>query len=279
MEKATYPVAMLCRLLEVRRSGFYAWRTRPESERARVDRRLALEVRSTFETYKRRYGSPRIYAELRATGRAVGRHRIARVMRVQKLQARKRRRFVATTDSAHSLPVAPNLIRRNFEAAAPNQVWVGDVTFLSTSEGWLYLAVLIDLFSRRIVGWAMSDKNDEALTTAALQMAVDQRNPPAGLIHHTDRGTTYASTEYQDLLRRNGLRCSMSRKGNCLDNAVAESFFSTLKTECTAAMFFPSRQAARSAVLEYVAGFYNPTRRHSTIGYLSPMEYEAAVNY
>jgi len=158
-------------------------------------------------------------------------------------------------------------------------VWAGDVTFIPTAEGWLYLAMLLDLFSRRVVGWAMSDKNDEALTVTALQMAIDQRDPPAGLIHHTDRGTTYASTEYQDLLRTRGLKCSMSRKGNCLDNAVAESFFSTLKTECTAAMTFPSREAARRAVFDYVAGFYNPTRRHSTIGYLSPMEFEGAIRH
>ncbi len=269
---------MMCRILGVRRSGFYAWRTRPESEHDRVDKQLAVEVRSVFEENRRRYGSPRIHAELRAKGRVVGRHRVARVMRAQRLQARARRRFVTTTDSSHQLPVAPNLVRRNFEASAPNEVWAGDVTFISTAEGWLYLAVLIDLFSRRVVGSAMSDKNDETLTLTALKMALDQRTPPPGLIHHTDRGTTYASTEYQDLLRRAGLRCSMSRRGNCLDNAVAESFFSTLKTECTAAMTFSSRDAARRVVFEYVAGFYNPARRHSTIGYMSPMEYERAVS-
>ena len=272
-------MGILCRVLNVRRSGFYAWRARPESERARVDKQLAVEVRSAFLENRRSYGSPRIHVELRAKGRTVGRHRIARLMRVQRLQARKRRRFVTTTDSAHECPVAPNLVRRNFEASVPNQVWAGDVTFIPTAEGWLYLAMLLDLFSRRVVGWAMSDKNDEALTVTALQMAIDQRDPPAGLIHHTDRGTTYASTEYQDLLRTRGLKCSMSRKGNCLDNAVAESFLSTLKTECTAAMTFPSREAARRAVFDYVAGFYNPTRRHSTIGYLSPMEFEGAIRH
>ena len=267
----------MCRLLGVRRSGFYAWRKRPESEKSRVDRQLAVEVRSAFEENRRRYGSPRIHVELRAKGRLVGRHRVARVMRAQHLKARQRRRFVATTDSTHQFRVAPNLLHRNFEASAPNKVWAGDVTFISTAEGWLYLAVLIDLFSRRVVGWAMSDKNDEALTSKALQMAIDQRAPARGLIHHTDRGTTYASTEYQDLLLRNGLQCSMSRKGNCLDNAVAESFFSTLKTECTAAMTFRSRDDARQIVFEYVAGFYNPARRHSTIGYMSPMEFERTV--
>lgn len=276
-EKAAYPVGMMCRLLRVARSGFYAWLERPESERSRIDQQLTVEVRSVFESSRRRYGSPRIHAELRGRGRAVGRHRVARLMRAEGLQARKRRRFVNTTDSKHGHPVAPNLVQRNFEASAPNQVWAGDVTFIDTHDGWLYLAVLMDLFSRRIVGWAMSDKNDEALTLRALIMAVDQRAPEAGLIHHTDRGTTYASTEYQDKLRRHGLRCSMSRRGNCLDNAVAESFFSTLKTECTSRVTFPSREAARREVLEYVATFYNATRRHSTIGYRSPMEYEKAV--
>lgn len=276
-EKAAYPVGIMCRLLRVARSGFYAWLERPESERSRIDQQLTVEVRSVFESSRRRYGSPRIHAELRGRGRAVGRHRVARLMRAEGLQARKRRRFVNTTDSKHGHPVAPNLVQRNFEASAPNQVWAGDVTFIDTHDGWLYLAVLMDLFSRRIVGWAMSDKNDEALTLRALIMAVDQRAPEAGLIHHTDRGTTYASTEYQDKLQRHGLRCSMSRKGNCLDNAVAESFFSTLKTECTSRVTFPSREAARREVLEYVATFYNATRRHSTIGYRSPMEYEKAV--
>jgi putative transposase len=168
-------VSVMCRLLRVRRSGFYAWRSRPESQRSQTDTRLAVAVRSVFDESKGRYGSPRIHLELRATGQRVGRHRVARLMRVQRLQARKRRRFVSTTDSRHELPVAPNLVRRNFTASAPNEVWAGDVTFIATLEGWLYLAVLIDLFSRRIVGWAMSDKNDEQLTLSALEMAIDHR--------------------------------------------------------------------------------------------------------
>jgi transposase InsO family protein len=276
-EKANYPVCTLCRILKVRRSGFYAWCKRPESERSRTDKQLSVEVRSLFKANKRRYGSPRIHEELKAQGRRVGRHRVARLMREQGLQARRRHRFVRTTDSKHTLAVAQNLLGRNFEAAAPNQVWVGDVTFIATREGWLYLAVLVDLFSRRIVGWAMSDKNDEALTLGALQMAIDQRRPAPGLIHHTDRGTTYASTEYQDVLRRHGFRCSMSRKGDCLDNAVAESLFSTIKTECTQWEVFPSREVARRQVLEYILTFYNPIRRHSYLGYKSPMEFERTI--
>lgn len=276
-EKANYPVCMLCRVLKVRRSGFYAWSQRPESERSRTDKQLSVEVCSLFKANKRRYGSPRIHEELKAQGRQVGRHRVARLMREQGLQARRPRRFVRTTDSRHTLAVAPNLLERNFEASAPNQVWVGDVTFIATLEGWLYLAVLVDLFSRRIVGWAMSEKNDERLTLRALQMAIDQRRPAPGLIHHTDRGTTYAATEYQDLLHRLGFRCSMSRKGNCLDNAVAESLFSTIKTECTEWETFSTREAARRQVLEYILTFYNPTRRHSYLGYKSPMEFERAA--
>jgi transposase InsO family protein len=176
-EKAFYPIGTLCRMLKVRRSGFFAWRTRPESERSRTNKQLNLEVRRAFGASGRRYGSPRIHEELKAQGLCVGRHRIARLMRQEGLQARKRRRFVGTTSSEHTLPVAPNLLSRDFEAAGPNQVWVGDVTFIATLQGWLYLAVLIDLFSRRVIGWAMSAKNDEALTLSALQMAIDQRAP------------------------------------------------------------------------------------------------------
>jgi len=267
----------MCRLMEVTRSGFYAWRKRPESEWARTEKRLTVEVRSIFEASHRRYGSPRIHREFRARRQTVGRHRVARLLKLQGLQARKRRRFVTTTASEHALPVATNLLQRRFEATGPNTVWAGDVTFISTEQGWAYLAVLLDLFSRRVVGWALSDKNDEALTIAALEMAIDQRAPAPGLIHHTDRGTTYAATEYQDILRRHGMRCSMSRKGNCWDNAVSESFFSTLKTECIVDLTLSTVDAARREVFDYIATFYNSTRRHSTIDYRSPMEFERAV--
>src|SRR5262249_18512424 len=276
-EKANFPIGMMCRLMEVTRSGFYAWRKRPESEWARTEKRLTVEVRSIFEASHRRYGSPRIHREFRARRQTVGRHRVARLLKLQGLQARKRRRFVTTTASEHALPVATNLLQRRFEATGPNTVWAGDVTFISTEQGWAYLAVLLDLFSRRVVGWALSDKNDEALTIDALEMAIDQRAPAPGLIHHTDRGTTYAATEYQDILRRHGMRCSMSRKGNCWDNAVSESFFSTLKTECIVDLTLSTVDAARREVFDYIATFYNSTRRHSTIDYRSPMEFERAV--
>jgi len=273
-EKANYSVNLLCSVLRVRRSGFYAWRKRPESERVRVNRELSIEVKSVFDGSRRRYGSPRVHAELQAKGKRFGRHRIARLMRLQGLQARARRRSIKTTDSKHSQPMPKNYLDRQFRVPAKDLVWVGDVTFIATLEGWLYLAVLLDLYSRRVVGWAMSDKNDERLVLGALQMAIEQRRPLPGLTQHTDRGTTYASGGYQELLRHSQILCSMSRKGNCWDNAVAESFFSSLKTECTAGVTFATRSAARLVVFEYVASFYNSTRRHSYLGYKSPMEFE-----
>jgi putative transposase len=274
-EKANFPVGVLCTVLSVGRSGYYAWSTREESNHAREDRQLSVEVRCAFETSKRRYGSPRVHAELQAQGRRAGRHRVARLMRAEGLQARRRRRFVATTDSRHGFPTPKNIVARCFEAAAKDKVWVGDVTFIATLEGWLYLAVLIDLYSRRVVGWAMGKNNDEDLTLGALNMAIAERRPRRDdLVHHTDRGTTYASGRYQEILRREGIRGSMSRKGDCWDNAVAESFFSSLKTEGIGDVTFSSRDAARRVVFEYIAAFYNSTRRHSYLGYKSPMEFE-----
>ncbi len=276
-EKAHYPVSALCRVLDVERSGFYAWRSRDESDHAIDDRRLAVEVRAAFEESKRRYGSPRVYRVLRRKGVQVGRHRVARLMREQQLRARRRRKFVATTDSTHSLPTPPNLVKREFDVKQPDRVWAGDVTYLPTGEGWLFLAVLLDLYSRRIVGWALSERNDEALTLSALQMALDQRQPEPGLVHHSDRGTTYASGAYQDELSKCGLVCSMSRKGDCWDNAVVESFFSTLDIECAEGRPFSTRNAARREVTDYILSFYNPTRLHSHLGYRSPMEFERAA--
>lgn len=276
-KKAAYPVSTLCHALKVRRSGFYAWLEREESKHAREDRVLAVDVRAVFEESERRYGSPRVCRELRTKGKLVCRHRVARIMREQQLAARPRRRFVRTTDSKHALPTPRNLLARDFTAEAPNRVWAGDVTYLPTGEGWLYLAVLLDLYSRRVVGWAMSERNDEALTLAALTVALDQRQPAPGLIHHSDRGTTYASSTYQDVLAQHGAVCSMSRKGDCWDNAVVESFFSTLDIECAHQRPFSTRNAARREVLQYILGFYNPTRLHSYLDYRSPMEFERAA--
>jgi len=267
----------LCHVLKVRRSGYYAWLARGESVRRRDDGKLAVEIRAVFEEYKRRYGSPRICRELRTRGKRVCRHRIARLMREQRIQARPRRRFVRTTDSRHDQPIPSNILNRQFAVDVPDRVWAGDVTFIPTSEGWLYLAVILDMFSRRVVGWAMSEHNDEALTLSALWMALDHRQPEPGLLHHSDRGTTYASGRYQDVLAKHGAICSMSRKGNCWDNAVVESFFSTLDIECARGELFPSRATARREVANYILGFYNPTRLHSTLGYMSPMEFERAA--
>lgn len=276
-KKARFPVSALCRVLQVRRSGFYAWCGREESRRARNDRRLAVEISALFAESRRRYGSPRIYRVLRARGQRVCRHRIARLMREQHLCARARRRYVATTDSRHHLPLPPNLLCRDFTISVPNRVWAGDVTYLPTREGWLYLAVLLDLCSRRVIGWSTSEKNDDKLTTAALRMALEQRRPDPGLIHHSDRGATYASAAYQRVLAEHGARSSMSRSGDCWDNAVVESFFSTLEIECARGELFLSKVAARREVIDYIIGFYNPTRLHSYLGYRSPMEYERAV--
>jgi transposase InsO family protein len=276
-EKANHDISTLCRVLQVQRSGFYAWRSREPSSRAKDDLLLSVEVAAVFAEKKKRYGSPRVHRELRKRGRRVCRHRVARLMREQRLKARARRRFVRTTHSNPGLTTAPNLLDRNFTVAAPNLVWAGDVTYLPTREGWLYLAVLIDLHSRRVVGWAMSERNDEGLTLAALQVAIDQRQPEPGLMHHSDRGATYASGAYQDALAKHGFTCSMSRKGNCWDNAVVESFFSSLDIECEHGDLFTSRAAARREVTDYILGFYNPTRLHSTLGYVSPMEYERAA--
>ena len=205
------------------------------------------------------------------------RHRVARLMREKGLRAREKRRFCKTTDSLHCWKTPKNLLGRNFEVPEPDRVWAGDVTFLPTHEGWLYLAVLLDLYSRRVVGWATSTRNDEKLTLAALQMALDQRQPEPGLLHHSDRGSTYASGLYQDLLEQNHIVCSMSRKGNCWDNAVVESFFSTLDFECGNQKAFPTQADAHRAVGDYILGFYNPTRLHSYLGYTSPMEFERAA--
>jgi transposase InsO family protein len=273
-EKANYPVAVLCDALEVSRSGYYAWRGRPVAPRARADARLAAQIRATHERSRRTYGSPRVHAELRARGIRVGRKRVERLMRQHGIQARRRRRYCRTTDSRHELPVAPNVLQRRFEADAPNQVWVGDVTYVPTDEGWLFLAVLLDVFSRRAVGWAMSASNDRTLALEALERARRARRPAPGLVHHTDRGSPYASDDYRLELRKQAMVPSMSRTGDCWDNAVAESFFATLKVELVDRAHYATRAAATASIDEYIDGFYNPVRRHSTLDFVSPMEYE-----
>lgn len=273
-EKVAFPIAVLCRVLAVSTSGFYASEARPEAAHAQRDRELAAKVAAAHARSRKRYGSPRIHAELKAAGERVARKRVARLMRESSLAARFRRRFRKTTDSKHAFPIAPNVLERNFTATAPNQAWVTDITFLWTKQGWLYLAAILDLFSRRVVGWATSENVDRHLALAALDRALIGRHPAAGLVHHSDRGSTYAAADYQKALRARGFECSMSRKGDCWDNAVAESFFATLKREMENADEFESRASAALAVGEYIDGFYNIQRRHSAIGYNSPIEFE-----
>jgi len=273
-EKVSLPVAPLCRALGVSRSGFYAWCRRPESARAQQDRLLAVLVREAHERSRRTYGSPRVHAELAANNEHVSRKRVCRLMRQEGLRARFRRRYKHTTDSNHDLPVAPNLLDRQFEAAAPNQRWVGDTTelLIGQSNAKLFLAVILDLFARFVVGWSVSAVNDRHLVIKALDMALRRRCPESGLLYHSDRGSTYASEDYQKVLAANGITCSMSRRGNCIDNAAMESWNSTLKSEL--GEHFESYGVAKEQLFDYIEVFYNQQRRHSSIDYLSPAEYE-----
>jgi transposase InsO family protein len=272
--EVAFPVVVMCRVLDVSTSGFYAWRTRPASSRAQRDHDLSARVRAAHAASKGRYGSPRVHAELRAGGERVGRKRIARLMKEAQLAGRTRRRFRSTTDSNHALPIAPNLLERDFTATAPNESWVTDITSIWTHEGWLYLAAILDLFSRRVVGWATSATIDRHLALAALDTALRERRPSRGLVHHSDRGSTYASGDYRRALNAHAIECSMSRKGDCWDNAVAESFFASLKREVEEIESFESRAQARATIAEYIDAFYNLQRRHSTIDYCSPIEFE-----
>lgn len=272
-EKANHGIPILCRCLGVSPSGFYAWRVRPESQRACDDRRLKVLVRASFEESKQRYGSPRIHADLLELKEAVSRKRVVRLMQEEGLEARARKRFKCTTMSDHDQPVAANLLNRQFSAVAANQRWVGDTTeFVIGESGKLYLAVILDLFSRFVVGWALSAVNDRHLTIKALDMALKRRCPDIGLLHHSDQGCTYASEDYQRLLDTHGITCSMSRRGDCYDNAVIESFFSSVKSET--ADRFESCGVAKMELFDYIEVFYNQRRRHSTLGQISPAAFE-----
>lgn len=273
-EKALGPVTVLCSVLGVSASGFYAWRRRPEPPRGRSDAQLVAQVAAIHERSRRTYGSPRVHAELRARGIRVGKKRVERLMRKNGLEARRKRRFRKTTDSKHSHPIAPNVVAREFDVAAPNRVWATDVTAIWTLQGWLYLAAILDLYSRRVVAWATSANNDTLLALDALRDALRARRPAAGLVHHSDRGSPYASADYRAVLDRRGIVASMSRKGDCWDNAVAESFFATLKAELVEHELYPTREAADRSIGEYIENFYNIERRHSFLGYLNPIELE-----
>ncbi len=270
---AEYAVAFMCRVLGVAPSGYYAWLARPVSDRAQRDQVLTTHVRAAFTASKGRYGSPRVHAELHEQ-HGVGRKRVARLMRAAGLRARPRRRYVVTTQSKHKHPIAANLVARQFEVAAPNQVWVSDLTYLRTLTGFVYLAVILDLYSRRVVGWNVSRDLDASVGLDALRRALAVRPAPVGLIHHSDRGVHYACGDYRKMLANNSVTSSMSRKGDCWDNAVAESFFSTLHFELERDAHWYDVHDVEHDLLEYIDGFYNPRRRHSHNRYLSPVDFE-----
>jgi putative transposase len=280
--RGEFPVRLMCRVLAVSPSGFYATQRRAPSARAVRDEYLRLHVRTAYTRSEGTYGAPRVHRELKAHGHRVGRKRVARLMREDGLVVhRRRRRVVRTTDSAHSYLLAPNVLDRRFALAdvpGLNRVWVSDVTYVPTREGWLYLAIVLDLASRRIVGWAMRETLAADLALSALRMALAARRPPPGLLHHSDRGVHYAAADYRALLTAHEIRVSMSRRGDCWDNAVAESFFATLELELILKQDWPTRDAARRAIFRYIESWYNRERRHSTLGYVSPAQYEEAVH-
>lgn len=273
--RGIWPAAWLCEALGVSRGGFYAWLTRPPSQRACRDEVLRTKVRRSFLQSDRTYGTRRVWHDMLAEGEACGLHRIERLMRRHALRARpRRRRLPADAGECSSRVVSPNVLNRQFDAPAPNRKWVADFTYLWTAEGWLYIAAVVDLFSRRVIGCSMQPTMTAQLVTDALVMAIWRRGKPEAVLHHSDRGSQYTSEPFQRLLADQGLACSMSRSGNCWDNAAMESFFSSLKTERTARTTYRTRDQAKADVFDYIERFYNPRRRHSTLGYLSPMEFE-----
>ena len=273
-----FRVSTMCRVLKASKGGFYAWLTRPESKRRQRDHELRLKVVAIHKESKKRYGSPRVHAKLREDGECCGRKRIARLMREHQIVGRRRKRFVPkTTDSDHKEPIAENVLDRRFspeEIAAPNRCWAGDITYIWTAEGWLYLAIVLDLFSRMAIGWAMSHSMQTRFVLDALQMAVDRRGAPAGLLWHSDRGVQYADALTRALAKKHRMECSMSRKGNCWDNAVVESFWASLKAELFADYTSATREEARRMIFEWIEIWYNRQRLHSTLGYLTPQQFE-----
>ncbi len=275
--RGSFALCLMCRVLEVSRSGYCEWVKRQTSRRAQADLWLTEQIRLVHRNSRSTYGSPRVHAQLQKQGMRVSRKRVERLMRRAGLKVGKRRCFKATTDSRHAMPVAQNLLNRQFapaEIAQANRVWAGDITFIATKEGWLYLAAIVDLHSRRVVGWQMADSLETPLIARALAMAVGQRRPQPGLIHHSDRGSQYASSDYQIQLAKAQMVCSMSGKGNCWDNAPVESFFSTLKRELIHRQRYQTRTEAQASIFEYIEVFYNRQRLHSALGYRSPADYE-----
>jgi putative transposase len=270
-----FPIRMMCRLLGVSRSGFYAWRQRPLSDKAKRSRRLLVKIKAIFKRRRRSYGSPRIWRDLVDDGERVGRGQVARLMGENGIRAKQSRKFKVTTNSKHNLPVAPNILGDMEPVMVENEVWVSDITYQWTREGWLYVAAIMDLLSRRVIGWAASSRMKNDLVIQAFKRALALRGPVAGLILHSDRGSQYASSAYQKLLKGSGIVCSMSRKGNCYDNAAMESFWHSLKVEWLFDFEFETRREAIREIGGYIDGFYNPERRHSSLGYISPIEFEA----
>jgi putative transposase len=275
--RSVWPVAWLCEALDVSRSGFHAWLRRGPSARLVADEELTKKIRASFVGSARTYGARRVWRDVLAEGASCGLHKIERLMRANALRARPRRRGLPKDDGQRSTVVAPNVLDRQFVAQAPNQKWIADFTYIWTAEGWLYVAAVIDLFSRRVVGWSMKAEMTAGLVADALMMAIWRRGKPDALLHHSDRGSQYTSEQFQRLMADNGVVCSMSRSGNVWDNAAMESFFSSLKTERIRTKLYRTRDDARADVFDYVERFYNPVRRHSTIGYLSPVEFEKKV--
>jgi putative transposase len=270
----SHGVKKMCRVIGASRSGYYKWKRQPQSKRQKDNEKILMEIRESHKNSHRVYGSPRITEDLQANGIKCSKNRVAHLMRVNGIVAKTVKKFKATTNSKHNLPVAENRLKQNFVAEKPNTVWVSDITYIWTLEGWLYLAVILDLYSRRVVGWAMSDRLTSDSVIKALYQATGRRRLPSGCIFHSDRGVQYASADFRDVLNSNGFIQSMSRKGNCYDNAVAESFFHTLKIEHVYDYRYETRADARQSIFEYIEMFYNRTRRHSALGYKSPVSFE-----
>ena len=264
----------MCDVLDVSSSGYYDWLNRPESQRALENRRLTNRIVKFHQASHKIYGSPRIYKDLIEGDETCSENRVARLMQKHNIQSKMAKKFVITTDSKNTLAPAPDLLQRRFKVKRANAGWVTDTTFIGTRQGWLYLAIVLELYSRQVIGWSMSENNNAQLVNDALMMALWRRGEVKGVIVHSDQGSTYASGDYQQLLIDNKLRCSMSRKGECLDNAVAESFFGTLKTELTVHEDYRTRAVARQSIFEYIEVFYNRQRRHSFLNYMTPVEYE-----
>jgi putative transposase len=268
----------MCRVLKVSRSGYYEWQARPESKRALANRALLERIRKVHKASRKTYGVDRVHGQLIADGESCGRNRVARLMKEASIRSKRIKKYKATTDSKHNHPVAENLLDRNFSVERPNQVWLSDITYVPTEEGWLYLAAVKDPFQKKIVGWSMGERITKELAISALEMAISRRQPPAGLIHHSDRGSQYASGDYQKKLLEHGMLCSMSKKGDPWDNAPMESFFATLKTELVHHRKYRSRAEARADIFEYIEVFYNRIRLQSALGMKSPEAYEAEYN-